>query len=202
MFFPEGDEDLLLQMNGGSRTAFTRIYNYYQPRLFRYLAPFTYQDTVLAEEVVQEVFIKLWMRRRDLLHVKALEPYLQKMAQNQYLDTVKLRRIKDRHELLSAQGRGEWVDETENHLCFKEYYQLTKEAIALLPERRRYLFQLSTVEGYSLDEIAVLTNLSKAVVKKQLTLTHQFLRKHLQEKGGFPIQASLWLLCSILVDLK
>jgi RNA polymerase sigma-70 factor (ECF subfamily) len=196
------DDVLLLQLHNGSREAFTRIYNYYQPRVLRYITPFTSTDNVPAEEIIQEVFIRLWMRRRDLLHVKALEPYLKKMARNHLLNIVKARRIKERHESLAVEGRKEWVDETENNYRFKEYYQLTREALELLPERRRYLFQLSTVEGYSLDEIADMTKLSKAVVKKQLTLTHQFLRKHLQERGGFPLQAGVVLLCSLLMDLK
>ncbi len=196
------DDALLLQLHNGSREAFTRIYNYYQPRVLRYLTPFSYPDNVAAEEIVQEVFIRLWMRRRDLLHIKTLEPYLKKMARNHLLNIVKAQRIKERHESLAAEGRKGWVDEIENNYRFSEYYKLTREALDLLPERRRYLFQLSTVEGYSLDEIAAMTKLSKAVVKKQLTLTHQFLRRHLQERGGFPFQAGVVLLCSLLIELK
>ncbi len=199
---PETDEALLLQLHGGSKEAFTRIYNYYQPRVLHYLLPFTYPDDVQAEEIIQEVFIRLWMRRRDLSHVNVLEAYLKKMARNHLLNIVKAQRIKERHESLAAEDRKEWVDETENRYRFKEYYRLTREALELLPERRRRLFQLSTVEGYSLDEIAAMMNLSKAVVKKQLTLTNQFLRKHMQEKGGFPLQAGIVLLCCLLTDLK
>lgn len=196
------DEELLRDLHNGSREAFTRIYTFYQPRMLRYLAPFIYPDEGLGEEIVQEVFVRLWMRRRDLQHVQALEPYLKKMARNQLLNVVKAARIKERHELQASEGRSAWVDEIEDNYRFKEYYALTREALDLLPERRRYLFQLSTVEGYSLDEIAVLTNLSKAVVKKQLTLTNQFLRKHLQERGGFPFEAGVVLLCCLLTDLK
>jgi RNA polymerase sigma-70 factor (ECF subfamily) len=96
------DDVLLLQLHNGSREAFTHIYNYYQPRVLRYITPFTYTDSVPAEEIIQEVFIRLWMRRRDLLHVKTLEPYLKKMAGNHLLNIVKARRIKERHESLAA----------------------------------------------------------------------------------------------------
>ena len=199
---PETDEALLVQINHGSREAFTHVYTHYQPRVLRYLEPFTYPNNGLAEEIVQEVFVRLWTRRKDLLHIKALEPYLKKMARNHLLNMVKAERIKEKHESTAAAGREGWVNETENNYRFKEYYQLTRQALDLLPERRRYLFQLSTVEGYSLDEIAALTNLSKSVVKKQLTLTHQFLRRHLQERGGFPLQAGVVLLCCLLTHAK
>lgn len=198
---PEIDDALLLQLHDGSREAFTRLYNFYQPSLRRYLLPFTYPDQALADEIVQEVFIRLWMRRRDLSHVKALGPYLKKMARNQLLNNVKARRIKIRHESQAAAGAQTWTEDPENDYRFKEYYRLTREALDLLPERRRYLFQLSTVEGYSLDEIAARTNLSKAVVKKQLTLANQFLRNHLRTQGGFPYEAGLVLLCCLLNEL-
>ncbi len=196
------DDALLLQLHHGSREAFTLLYNTYQPKVARYLIPFVSPGVVAAEEVVQEVFIKLWMRRKELLHVTSLEAYLKRMARNQLLNIVKAQRIKQRHEALAGAVRGESTDEIENDYHFSEYYRLTREALELLPERRRFLFQLSTVEGYSLDEIAAKTNLSKAVVKKQLTLTNQFLRKHLREKGDFPLEAGLVLLCCLLTSLK
>jgi len=194
------DETLLIQLHQGSKAAFTQLYNLYQPGILRYLIPFTQPDSALAEEIVQEVFVRLWTRRAHLEHVRSLEPYLKKMARNHLLNMVRAQRIKQRHEAMSLNSQDEWAVTTEDDFRFKEYYRLTREALLLLPERRRYLFQLSTVEGYSLDEIVSMTNLSRAVVKKQLTLTNQFLRKYLQEKGGLPINAGFLLLCCLLSD--
>ena len=154
------------------------------------------------DEIVQEVFVRLWMRRKELQHVVSLEAYLKKMARNHLLNIIKAQRIKERHEVQATANQVQSTDEVENDYRFKEYYQLTRKALDLLPERRRYLFQLSTVEGYSLDEIAAKTNLSKTVIKKQLTLTNQFLRRYLQDKGGFRMDAGIILLCCLLTDLK
>jgi len=196
------DAELLLQLHHGSSEAFTLIYNTHQPRIQHYLLPFVTPGAIAVDEIVQEVFVRLWMRRKDLQHVVSLEAYLKKMARNHLLNIVKAQRIKERHEVQAAASRVGSIDDVENDYRFKEYYQLTRKALDLLPERRRYLFQLSTVEGYSLDEIAAKTNLSKTVIKKQLTLTNQFLRRYLQEKGGFRMDAGIILLCCLLTELK
>jgi RNA polymerase sigma factor (sigma-70 family) len=198
----EQDTQLLRQLYVGSRDAFTTLYNHYQPRLYLYLEPFTHNDKPWIEEIVQEVFIKVWIKRKELTHIKVFEYYLQRMAKNLLLDNVRLRQIKVKHETLSAEGQKDWTEETENEYHFKEYYKLTREALALLPERRRYLFQLSNIDGYSLDEISALTHLSKAVVKKQLALANRFLRSHLQQKGGFPIHAGMLLVAGLLSEIK
>jgi len=70
-------------------------------------------------------------------------------------------------------------------LQLKEYHQLAQEAIRQLPERRRYLFTLHVLEGYSLDEIGQITGLSKEVIKKQLFKARHSLRQQLQKKAGF-----------------
>jgi RNA polymerase sigma factor (sigma-70 family) len=196
------DTRLLRELHDGGREAFTTLYNRYQPRLYLYLEPFTHGDKPWIEEIAQEVFIKVWLKRKELTHVQVFEYYLQRMAKNLLVDKIKLRQIQVKHEALSAKGRPDWAEDTENQYRFKEYYRLTREALDLLPERRRRLFQLSSIEGYSLDEICALTHLSRAVVKKQLVLANQFLRNHLQQKGGLSIHAGILLIGSLLAEIK
>lgn len=179
------DEALLLkQLINGSTDAFAMIYDHYQPRLSLFILPFTNHSTQLTNEIIQEVFIKLWIKREDLEGIQILEYYLQRMAKNHLLDMAKLRKIKLRHESSFASAQDTLSYTTEDSIQLKEYYALAQEAIRSLPERRQYIFRLSVLEGYSLDEIAVITGLSKEVIKKQLFKARHAIRKYLHKKGG------------------
>lgn len=160
--------------------AFTALYEYYQPRLSLFIAPFTRHSPSLANEIVQEVFIKLWVKREFLAGIEVLEYYLQRMAKNRLLDDARLRKIKLRHESAFAEMQDGRPSVTEDSLQLKEYHRLAQEAIRLLPERRRYLFTLSVLEGYSLEEIGTITGLSKEVIKKQLFKAKRFIRERLE----------------------
>jgi RNA polymerase sigma-70 factor (ECF subfamily) len=182
------DEARLLQeLIGGSMDAFTALYDHYQPRLRVFIAPFTHQSPSLTNDIIQEVFIKLWVKRDNLAGVQHLEFYLQRMARNRLLDIARLRKIKLRHETSFAALQVQQQPVTEDTLQLKEYHQLAQDAIRQLPERRRYLFTLHVLEGYSLDEIGQITGLSKEVIKKQLFKARHSLRQQLKKKAGFQL---------------
>ena len=178
---------LLQQLMLGSMDAFTALYDHYQPRLSLFITPFTHHSPHLANDIIQDVFVKLWTKRQDLAGIQVLEYYLQRMAKNRLLDDVRLRKTKLRHEGSFAATQTAWQSVTQDDLQLKEYHRLAQEAIRLLPERRRYLFTLSILEGYSLDEISVITGLSKEVVKKQLFKAKRFIREQLEKKGGISL---------------
>ncbi len=185
---------MLQQLIQGSMEAFTTLYNHYQPRLSLFIAPFTHQTPVVANDIIQEVFVKLWIKREDLAGVQVLEYYLQRMAKNRLLDIARLRKIKQQHESAAAALQPTRQPAGEDALQLKEYHELAQQAIRMLPERRRYLFTLSVLEGYSLHEIGVITGLSKEVIKKQLFKAKRSIRDHLQEKGGFRFPGGALLL--------
>lgn len=183
-----GDTDLLLALSQGSEGAFREIYDRYQPKLSRYLFPFVNDRPHLIDEIIQEVFIKVWTKREMLTGIDKIEYYLQRMARNQLMDLIRQQRIQQKHESkVTVSPITE--KETEDFLQLKEYHQMAREAIAQLPERRRYLLSLSMVDGYSLDEIVEKTRLSKAVVKKQLFKANAFLRQYLKKNGDIVILA-------------
>jgi RNA polymerase sigma factor (sigma-70 family) len=71
----------------------------------------------------------------------------------------------------------------EEELKYREYQQIAQQAIALLPERRRLIFELSTQQDLSRAEIAAQLDLSVAVVKKQLHLASKFIKDYMRKHG-------------------
>jgi len=187
----QGDESLLLNhLAQGCPEAFRSIYDRYQPRLQLFIYPFTAGSKELCNEIIQEVFIKLWVKRREIIIEKSLEFYLLRMARNQLVDHARLRKIKWKHERAFAAAQSSDPILPEEELQLREYLKVAREAVNLLPARRSSVFQLNVLQGYSLDEVSDITGLSKEVVKKQLFKAKRFILKYLHENGGMDIPAA------------
>jgi RNA polymerase sigma-70 factor (ECF subfamily) len=197
-YLPENESMLLNQLIEGCPLAFKAIYNFFQPRLQLFIYPFTGHSKDLSNEIIQDVFIKLWMKRKGLSEVKSLECYLQRMARNHLIDYARLHKIKLKHEQAFASSQQSALIIPEEELMLREYHKITQEAIKLLPERRSSVFKLNVMEGHSLDEVSAMTGLSKEVVKKQLFKAKKFILEYLKVKAGIDIPAvAILLLLSV-----
>ncbi|HVI48526.1 MAG TPA: RNA polymerase sigma-70 factor [Chitinophaga sp.] len=181
------DESLLLeQLAAGDRGAYTALYKYYQPRLFRYLMPFTGNTPGMAEEITQDIFVKVWFRRETFAGLQSFEFYLYRMARNRLIDI--FRQEKKRKLLDGELKELEQHDyDPEDELKYREYHQLARTAISLLPERRKQIFELSTQHDLSWAEIASHLNITTAVVKKQLHLASRFIRDYIRQYGDMAV---------------
>ena len=180
------EQELLSRLADGDKSAFDTLYQYYEPRLRLFLYPFTGPDDDTLNSILQDVFLKLWFKRTDLVGIAFLEFYLQRMAKNKLLDSLRLRQIRGRHESGYARLQAGADDSTSEQIQLKEYLSIAREGMAQLPERRRLIFRLYVIEGLSLDEVAVQVNTSKEVVKKQLQLAKVFLKGYISRKGDLP----------------
>lgn len=140
--------------------------------------------------------MKLWLKRKELSGIAVLEYYLQRMAKNRLLDLLKLRDIREKHArayatLPSADG----INPGEQ-LQLKEYHSIAREGIEKLPDRRRIIFSMSILEGFSIDEIAAQLQLSKDVVKKQLQKAKAYVRDYISKNGDLPLCLAILVLSS------
>lgn len=171
------EKELLLRLAGDDKSSFDALYHYYEPRLRLFLYPFVPADESMLNTILQDVFVKLWLKRNDLVGIDFLEYYLQRMARNRLFDMFRLRQIKVNHETNYARLRIETADVTGDQLQLKEYMAIAREGIAKLPERRRLIFSLYVLDGLSLDEVTNQLNISKDVVKKQLQHAKTFFKR-------------------------
>ena len=186
----EFDEHVLLvRLVAGDHLAFTRLYSVYLGNLYRYVSLF-FPDKASAEEIVQDIFIKIWEKRENLAGVKSFKQYLFKTAKNHLLNAIRNEQIK--HKVLShlQQQTEVAAADTQNRVDYRAYALAVEKAVGQLTPKRKRIFQLSVLEGYSLDEIADLLRISKPVVKKQLYAAYDLVRGYLQKHGQmtvFPI---------------
>lgn len=180
---PRYDEKTLLMLvAAGDRKAFTELYSLYIDNVYRYIFLFT-RSKEEAEEIIQDVFVKIWEKREKLVEVESFKSYLFKAAKNKLISEV--RHLQIRHRVLSEIKRSKTgVHETANYeVDYKMYYQVVQKAIEKLPPKRKLIFRLNTENGLTHDEIAEQLNVSKSFVKNQLYKAYDFVRQYLSKHG-------------------
>ena len=136
------------------------------------------QDTATAEDLAQDVFIKIWNRRTELKDVY-FKAYLHKAGINMALDHLDKQKrrgvhmpIEDHQEPLQAPGTGQSLHQTTRHI---------QQAIEQLPEKCREIFILSRYEELSYREIATTLNISVKTVENQMMTALKKLRISLKD---------------------
>lgn len=184
---------LLQRIAEGDRSAFTYFYTSHLNRLYRYIFLFTKskEDT---EEILQDIFIKIWENREKLREVESATAYLTQIAKNKMLD--KVRSLQVRHRVLAEirRSREDYATTTGDDCAYREYYHVVQRAVDKLPPKRKLIFRLNTENGLSQEEIANQLNISRSVVQKQLYSATKFVRKYLFEHG----EISMTLLFALL----
>ncbi len=181
----EPDSQLIQSLAIDDMQAFRLLYEKYQPRLSRYLLSFCTSHE--SEDILQEVFVKLWQRRTLLVGITSIEYYLQRMARNRWLDTKRAEQVRHKYETSFAAVSTTQILDVTDDIQYKEYHALANKAIRTLPDRRRKILELSLLYGRSLQEIATELGLSREVVKKQLYLANKNIREYLQKHGDISL---------------
>ncbi len=183
---PYDDEKLLVKLREGDYRAFEQIYNRYSTPLGYRLLRLLKSET-LAEELLQDLFLKVWEVRETIDISRPFKSYLYRIAQNMAIDL--FRRAAREKELLSEiiTGNSELYSHILEDIYQQENQELLNSAIALLPPQRRKVFILCKLEGRSSGEVAGLLNISKNTVNDHLQKAGIFLKSHLSSssEAGF-----------------
>ncbi|WP_099292261.1 MULTISPECIES: RNA polymerase sigma-70 factor [unclassified Butyricimonas] len=129
-----------------------------------------------AEDLAQDVFIKLWVNRTTLNPEKPLGPYLYTMARNSALNFLKHKLIEDTF-IDSFSNFNPVTDSSDEILFAKEIQLLIEMTICKMPVQRKRIYQMSRDNRLSNNEIAQELNISKKTVENQLSLALQEIRQ-------------------------
>jgi RNA polymerase sigma-70 factor, ECF subfamily len=160
----------------GDQSAFETIYHRFAPKLLaftRKLVP----NPEEAEEVVQEVFVKLWERKHFLDPEQGLDGYLFRMAKNLVYNKARHHVHEIAYSKYLAGNERMKVNATENQIHYQELNQLLEQAYASLPPTRQQVFVLSRIEGLSNSEIAEQLQTSNSNIENHIHKALQDIRK-------------------------
>ena len=171
------DNDLLMRISEGDRQAFRELYLRYTPILYSFLKSLCTNNEALCEDIVQEVFIKLWENRTKAGDIQQVKSYLLKAAKNRFLNELR-KQQNERTFIKNTSYNGIDPETPEQQLTFKEGMRFGDEALSRLSPQKRIIVTLSTREGLSLDDISKRVGSSKNVVKKLLYQGLATMRKY------------------------
>ncbi|MEH3113862.1 RNA polymerase sigma factor [Pedobacter terrae] len=171
--------ELLLRVADGDRPAFNLLYRKYLQNLRKFVASIS-GDTDLADELVQDIFVKIWLNRKNLALIGSFKPYLYRCARNLLIDHIRKSKTQIRIKEISKKMEEDCSINADDHLIYSQTLSHLHNGINLLPEKRKKIIELKIHEDLSLDEIALQLKVSKSVVKKQLYTGMAFLRNHLK----------------------
>lgn len=163
-----------------NEAAFEQVFKNYYKNLHAYACTFL-KDEADSDEVVQQVFYKLWERSGNGNVSGSTAAYLYRAVHNECLNHLKHRNVKDRHELYVAHSMKQQNGNTGGNIMTKELEHRYLSALKELPEQCRTVFQLSRFEDMKYREIADTLNISVKTVENQMGKALKFLRLKLAE---------------------
>lgn len=156
----------------GDKAAFEALFEAYAPGLCAYLARYVRSQEV-AEDLVQDIFLRLWGQRDEIQVSGSISGYLFLAAKHRALDQIRHGKVVDRFAALHAARSEDSLESSETALLT---LLEVSEAITQLPARRRLIFNLSREQGMTHGEIAESLGLSIKTVEAQIGLALKALR--------------------------
>ncbi|MDR0766184.1 MAG: RNA polymerase sigma-70 factor [Odoribacteraceae bacterium] len=184
------EKELLARVAAGDERAFRRLFDCYQPRVYSF-AMYVTRSAFLAEEIVQEVFMKVWIARRELAGVDYFIAYLKTIARN--VASNHLKRVA--HERVIMQNMFAETSPprsvTEEEVIVNEFQCVLEDAIASLPPRQREVYLLHRCDHLKQEEIAERLGLSLHTVKEYMKKALSAIRVYVERRVDVMIMIAL-----------
>ncbi len=154
--------------------AFKALFDEMQQSLFNFIL-FLTKDTTVSEDLLQEVFLKLWNKRKELDPEKSIRSYLYTIANNLALNHIRDHTLKiSKHQSIDTES----IERSSPQAIFEntELSKAIAQAISSLSEKNRVTFMMSRYEGYSYKEIAERLDVSVKTIETRMTQALKELR--------------------------
>lgn len=171
---------LLEKLKNDDQSAFTIIFTMYYPDLVRFSYSFT-RNSDAAEEIVQEVFLKLWENRNSLLIHSSLKSFLLKTVQNRSIDSVRHVNITHKYASIVLEHPILSENDTENYILHSELEANFNQAMLKIPGHYAEAFRMSRIEILNYQEIAQKLSVSVRTVEMRISKALSLLREELKD---------------------
>lgn len=171
------EQELLFGIARGEERAFKTVYYHYCPLVYAFSLKYL-KSHDRAEEVVQEIFLKLWRMGQQLRQIKNLENFLLAMSRNRSIDHLRQMKLETVHQDFLRHEIGDYCNSTEEVILLKETNKIVEKGITLLPTQQKLVYTLCRTEGRPHSEVARELQLSPETVKRHMKLALRFLRSY------------------------
>lgn len=173
--------DITKRLIEGDEKAFRDVYDLYHKYLYFVAYKFLKSES-LAQDAVQDIFLKLWANRKKLKPGHSCKAFLHVCLKNHLINLYRSRNREMQEQMeLSYKTHQSISSSTYEDVVYADYEKILEEGIGRLSARKREIFKLSAFKGLSREEIADRLGISKGTVKLQIVKSSQFVKAYLRE---------------------
>lgn len=179
------DEHILLRkLREGDTEALDILYLRYAAKVrdfaFRLLG-----DSVEAEDITHDIFLRVWEQRKTVGNVMSFKGYLFRMTRNAIFNAFKHRQVESKYQAQAVAGGTEAPADTDDRVSTNDLMEMIDLAVSNMPEQRRKVFCMSRYENMSYNDIAEALNISPKTVQYHISGALAELRKLLSAIAFF-----------------
>ena len=178
MITPEKHTDehqILSEVRKGNEVAFEALFDAYKDKIYA----FSYKilkSKDLADDVVIDVFTKIWEKRAIIQPDRAFQTYLFTITKNHIINFLNKASVDSKVQKQLITSVNYYRSSTEEEVIYNDYLTLAEQAISQMPRQRRLVFRLKNEQAMTYDQIATHLGLSKNTVKSHLLAATAHLR--------------------------
>lgn len=159
--------EIITLVSQGDEQAFAKLFEHHQNKIYGVALRLT-RSANLAEEIVEDVFLKIWLKRSDLLQIHNFSAYLFTVTRNRVYKTLKQIAKKYQTVHLNVNIQTVAPGSTEDYVIDKEFTSLLNEAITRLPKQQKEVYYLIKERGLKREEAASVLDLKPETIKFHL----------------------------------
>lgn len=161
------EQELIHLLAEGNEQAFTKLFDRYRDKIYSVALRLTHSTTV-AEEITEDVFLTIWLRRFSLNEIENFSAYLFTIARNEAYKVLKQIAKNYKIVLLTENDEAFAHENSEDCLMVKEYTSLLQKAIDRLPHQQKQVYQLIKEGQLKRQEVAEILHIQPETVKFHL----------------------------------
>jgi len=161
----------------GDALAFRKLFEQFSPKVYGFALKITHSASA-AEEIVQEVFLKIWMNRSELTKVDQFQAYLFTVTKNFALNILKRLAVEEKAKAHFLRQQSVSRCETEEAVILREYQDILKNAIDRLSPQQKVVYSLCHSEGLKYEEAALKLRISRLTVKTHMQQAIRSIKAH------------------------
>jgi len=180
----KNQDELLRRIAANEEGAFATLFHHYKHFVFTIARAYT-ENQVRSEEIVQDVFLRVWKNRQNLPKIENLEAWICRIARNRSFSVLRIM-ARDRQFMSAEYNYLPPQAEPSGRISeMEDVNRLLREGLQLLTPKQRRIFELSRLEGHPREDIARELGIAKATVSVHLTVAIRTMRSFLLSRLEF-----------------
>lgn len=169
---------LLLRITTGDESSFQQVFEHYKDNVYTTVLRMT-GSVQVAEEVLQDTFLKVWLKKETLHEVHYFAAWVYTIAENLTYNAIKvMQRKKAQGDVLRQWAQEQLSPQVPQELIHKEYEQILRNAVLQLPPKQQETYRLIKEQHLKRDEVAALLNVTPETVKWNLDQAMRSIRAY------------------------